>query len=168
MTENSTENSTAAFRTRLESTLARNAHMVRQLVSGVPEEAGRTPLFEGGSHMNWLVGHLTGNRDSLLRLLGGEAVRSTEENAASGYGSSASVEPSFSLEEQLAAYSEAGKRLKSALEGLTAEQLAAPATTPAGEGTVAEALDFLTWHETYHVGQLMLYRRAAGLDSPIG
>lgn len=167
MSDNNTENA-AAVSSRLGAVLGRNAHMVGQLTGGMSEEAARTPLYEGGSHMNWLVGHLTGNRDSILRLLGAEPVRSTEESAATGYGSTAGAEPAFSLEQQLEAYREASSRLKAALSEVTAEQLAGPATTPAGEGTVADGLDFLTWHETYHVGQLMLYRRAAGLDSPIG
>ena len=34
--------------------------------------------------------------------------------------------------------------------------------------TIAEWIEFLAWHETYHLGQATLYRRAAGLPSVVG
>jgi hypothetical protein len=36
----------------------------------------------------------------------------------------------------------------------------------AGRMTVAATIEFLAWHETYHLGQATLYRRAAGLAEP--
>ncbi len=152
------------LRTTLADTLTRNHRMVLQLTADMPEAAALQPLVEDGSHMNWLVGHLVSNRDSILALLGEDRVRPAETDEAFGYGSKPTAEATATLAEQLRAYELANVPLLEAIAALTPEQLAAPA----GRRSVRERLEFLVWHETYHLGQLMLYRRAAGLDNPIG
>lgn len=156
---------TATFlRTALADTLTRNHRIVLQLTADMPEAASLVSLVEDGSHMNWLVGHLVGNRDSILALLGVGRVRPEEVDEAFGYGSKPAAEATATLAEQVRAYDLTNVPLLAAIAALTPEQLAAPAS----RRTVRERLEFLVWHETYHLGQLMLYRRAAGLDNPIG
>lgn len=144
--------------------LERNRHTVARLTAGMPEDKAAATLVPGGSHMNWLIGHLVGNRDAMLRTLGLEGVRSQDDDESFGYGSAAEASVTLSLAQQLAHYEAASTRLAEAVADLSAAQLAAPS----GGKTVRERLDFFMWHETYHLGQLMLYRRAAGLDNPIG
>jgi len=154
----------AALSAALADTLTRNYRMVAQLAAGMSEEDASRPLVPGGSHMNWLVGHLVSNRDEMLRALGRPPVRQEADDKAFGYGSDVAAAPARSLADQLRDYDLANPPLQEAIAALTPEQLA----SPAGQRTVQERVAFLAWHETYHLGQLMLYRRAAGLESPIG
>lgn len=159
-----TAEAAAAFRAALADTLTRNYRMVAQLAAGVPEDAALRPLVPGGSHMNWLVGHLVANRDEMLRTMGRDPVRAEADDEAFGYGSDAAGAATRPLTEQLRDYDLANPPLQQAVAELTPGLLA----SSAGKRSVQERLAFLAWHETYHLGQLMLYRRAAGLESPIG
>jgi uncharacterized damage-inducible protein DinB len=53
------------------------------------------------------------------------------------------------------------------LEALTAEELAAPSERgfPGVERTRLGVLTFLVQHDAYHIGQLALLRKAAGLPA---
>lgn len=154
----------AALKASLADTLTRNHRIVLQFTADVSDEAALAPLVAEGSHMNWLVGHLVGNRNSMLRALGAEAVRAEAEDEEFGYGSSPSGEAAKPLAQQVRDYDLTHVALLDALKAASPELLA----SNVGRNSVKERVSFLTWHETYHLGQLMLYRRAAGLDSPIG
>lgn len=145
--------------------VSRNHALVHRLTEGVAEEAAFTPLVEGGSHLAWLVAHLVASRDAALELLGAPRARPAELDARFAYGSRP-PQPGEggSFADHLAAFDATREPLLAALAELTPEQLAAPS----GKSTLGERLEFQLWHETYHLGQLTLYRRAAGLPSPIG
>lgn len=153
-----------ALKATLGGMLTRNHRIVLQLTAGLSEEAAREPLVADGSSARWLVGHLVGNRDSLLETLGGERVQDAAFGKAFGYGSKPEGEPEATLAELIAEYTAAEAPLAAALAAASAEDLA----RPVGKTTARQRFEFLLWHETYHLGQLMLYRRAAGLDNPIG
>ncbi len=129
------------------------------------EEAAFEPLYEGGSNLAWLVAHLVASRDAILESLGRPTVRDADVDKRYDYGFKA---PKLGEEEPFSAhvadYETAHARVLEALEALTPEQL----EEQSGKSTLREKLEFRLWHETYHLGQAMLYRRAAGLESPIG
>ena len=52
------------------------------------------------------------------------------------------------------------------LEALQQKQ-AGDLEQPRGEGTVADALVFLNFHEAYHTGQLEIFRQMVGKDAVI-
>mgnify|MGYP001231032091 CR=1 FL=1 len=153
-----------ALKATLGGMLTRNHRIVLQLTAGLSEEAAREPLVADGSSARWLVGHLAGYRDVMLETLGGERLQGPALDEAFGYGSKPEGEPEATLAELIAAYTAAEAPLNAALEAASAEDLA----RPSGKTTVRQRFEFLLWHEAYHLGQLMLYRRAAGLDNPIG
>lgn len=143
--------------------MKRNLGVVQQNAAGLSDGQALTTLWEGGSHFNWMVGHLTHSRCGLLRNLGQEAPWSIERGEGYGAGSTplsaAEAEP---FEELLAAYASTQVPLESAFEGLTAADLEREQAP--GRGTVGRRLEFMVWHESYHSGQSSLYRRLAGLD----
>lgn len=145
--------------------LDRSHSLLMKDVDGIGHDQALSTLFEGGNHLNWLVGHIVGSRDVMLETLGAERVRSKEEDAASGMGSKpAGPHDARPFAEQVADLVASHERLRAALEAVTDEGLAAPLK----EGTVEDRLLFFLWHEAYHTGQATLYRRGAGLKSPIG
>jgi len=144
-----------------------NHSLLTRNLEGMTDEQALVTLFEGGNHLNWLVAHLVAGRDRMLATLGAERVRSEEVDDGFDYGSTPpSADDAWPLERHLADFLTAHERLLAALEGLTAEQLEQPYES--GNGTLGYQLNFMLWHEAYHVGQATLYRRKAGLKSPIG
>jgi hypothetical protein len=123
------------------------------------------PPFPGNC-LNWTVGHILGNRNRALALLGQPAVWPAESAARYARGSQPIVaageaEPFETLMAQLAASQAA---LEAALESVSAETLATP--TSSGR-SLAEQLHGLGWHETYHAGQTELLRKLAGKNDQI-
>lgn len=139
--------------------------MVMKMVEGVGEEAAFTPLFEGGSNLAWLVAHLVASRDAALELMGAQRVRPAELDDSYDYGSRArSAEEAESFAQHVADYDATHEPLLAALAALTPERLG----DASDRRSLLRQVEFRLWHETYHLGQVMLYRRAAGLESTIG
>lgn len=143
----------------------RNHALLLKDVDGISDEQALVPLFEGGSHLNWLVAHLVAGRDHMLTALGEERVRAKEVSDAYDYGSTPPTkEEALPFAQHVQALVASNERLVAALQAATPEQL----SQPHKKGTVGQHLEFMLWHEAYHTGQATLYRRAAGLKSPIG
>jgi len=116
------------------------------------------------SHAYWILGHLVVSRRSLLRNLGKELPVASWE-LAFGRGSRpgplyAGPAPRELLDELRAA----GELLEQHLGAMTPEAAAAPYVRkfPDGSSTREGAAAFMHWHETYHLGQLGVLRRACG------
>lgn len=142
----------------------RNLKVLTSTADGVDEAGARVPVVEGGSHFHWLLAHLVASRDALLERLGAERVWDAEAAKAFGRGSTPSVPEGMVLADHLARLRAQQATLDALLPSLTPEALA----REAGRMTVGAWIEFLAWHETYHVGQATLYRRVAGLPSAIG
>jgi uncharacterized damage-inducible protein DinB len=142
----------------------RNLTLLARLVDGIDDEAARVRLIDGGSHLHWLLGHLVASRDGLLERLGGQRVWDGATAASFDRGSEPDGPVVATIAEHLARLRTQQDRIVEALATIGDEALA----RDAGRMTVGATIEFLAWHETYHLGQAMLYRRAAGLASPIG
>ncbi len=143
----------------------RNHGLVNKLVDGLSDEQALLTIVDGGSHLNWVIAHLVTSRNEMLEALGQPRVRSKAVDDAYEYGTTAPAPAAARpLAEHVADYQKAHEQLVAALEVATEDQLGAPYSRSTVDGT----LEFALWHEAYHVGQLTLYRRLAGLKSPIG
>lgn len=145
----------------------RNLKLLTNLLDGLTEDAARQRLFDGGSDLHWLLGHLVASRDGLLALLDSERVWDEDAARTFGRGSSPDAAPpteDTSVGRQLERLGDQQAKLARLVE--TAED--AVFERLSGRRSVAAWFEFLAWHETYHLGQVTLYRRAAGLPSPIG
>lgn len=144
-----------------------NHSLLTRNLEGLTHEQALVTLYGGGSHLNWLVAHLVAGRDRMLEALGAERVRSAEVDKGFDYGSTPpSADEAWPLNQHRVDFLTAHERLLPALEGATADQLAQPFDS--NNCTLGYQLNFMLWHEAYHVGQATLYRRKAGLKSPIG
>ena len=147
------------------SVLERNLQLLLRMAEGMDDAAADHAPVTGGSTLRWLLGHMLAYRDVMLRRLGAEPVWDESTAAAFVRGSQAADGPP--LDDLIAALRTQGPRLSAAFDGADAVTLAEPSAR-ASLGTLGAELEFGVWHDTYHVGQAVLYRRAAGLDSPIG
>jgi len=137
---------------------------------GVDDETAlRRPAVEGGgpaaNSMAFLGAHLVDARRYLVNLLGPEV-----DNPFPELGDGQGIDDFEELPpvaELTAAWSRLGEILKERLEGVSAEHLAGepPFAFPVADPTVLGGVAFLTSHEAYHVGQLAMLRRLAGLPA---
>jgi uncharacterized damage-inducible protein DinB len=142
----------------------RNLKLLERTVDGISVDAAAAPLVAGGSNLHWLLAHLVVSRDGLLARIGGQRVWDAEAAEAFGRGSRPGTGAPATPAEQLSRLREQQARLEAALEDLRDEDLG----REAGAMTIGAWIEFLAWHETYHLGQATLYRRAAGLPSVVG
>jgi uncharacterized damage-inducible protein DinB len=148
----------------LRTVFERNLKVLASSAEGVDEAGARVPVVEGGSHFHWLLAHLVASRDALLERLGAERVWTAEAAKAFGRGSAPSVPEGATLADHLGRLRAQQELLDAVLPTLDAAALA----REAGRMSVGGWIEFLAWHESYHVGQATLYRRVAGLPSAIG
>jgi hypothetical protein len=115
------------------------------------------------SHAFWLLGHIAASRRGLLRGCGVEKAKATWE-ASFVRGTHPGAKDGVTPDALVADIAESGDALAARFAAITPEQAEAPyaRTFPDGSSTVEGAAHFLFWHETYHLGQLGLLRRACG------
>ena len=148
---------------------ARNLEIIKMQTEGLTHEQSLIQLPFRGNCLNWVLGHIVGNRKDILKLLGESPIWSEEEDALYKFGS----EPitcdgnCHSLEKLLSDFDRSQKPLIAALERIPQEELAKTIETFRGEKLLGDHVAFLLWHESYHVGQLELLRQLAGTDDAV-
>lgn len=121
-----------------------------------------------GNCMNWVLGHLVDNRNQVLAALG-EPLALDETLAARYERDSEPVvqaDDAVALEQLMAALDDSQDRILAALEKVTAVTLST-IHNEERQTTLGDWIEFLHWHETYHVGQLEILRQLAGTDDKI-
>jgi uncharacterized damage-inducible protein DinB len=119
----------------------------------------------GGNCINWVLGHILTSRNGILKMLGEPNMPDIEHYSQYARGSETVIDSSNAvpIEQLLENLQESQKRLENALNNLSAEDM----EKPTEKSTVGETLEFLQFHETYHIGQLGILRRVAGKDGAI-
>lgn len=147
--------------------LDRDLALVRRMADGVSHEDSLGRPIAGGSSFNWLVGHLVVSRDDILELLGHDQLAGPEIHQLYARGSRPpGDDEAVDFERLLRLFEAQGAALHEAVEHVDAGALERP--REGGASSVGAFVGFLVWHEAYHAGQAVLYRRAVGLESPIG
>lgn len=114
-----------------------------------------------GNCANWILGHITNARSGMLKALKEEPLWGEEERAIYGRGSEpiTGVEsPHLAMERLLNDYKEAGRRVIARLEAISDEELDGQYNE---KSSLAEWMNFLVWHESYHIGQFEYLRQLA-------
>ena len=118
--------------------------------------------------MNWVLGHLLFERQLVLEMLGIEPVPGKESTERYAYDSEPITSESagiIELNELLSYLEESGKRIAKGFSKLDDSKWTAEIDE---KGTkMWERVEFLAWHEGYHVGQLELLRQLAGKDDKV-
>jgi hypothetical protein len=149
---------------------ARNWNIIQRQTEGLSNAQCLLQLPFRGNCMNWVLGHIAGNRNSLLKAVGEKPIMTEQESARYGHGSEpvcADGEGVIKLERLLSLLQRSQERIAVALPRLTDQDLAKMVKDHRGEVTLGNRLFFLYYHETYHTGQTELLRQLAGKDDKI-
>jgi hypothetical protein len=147
----------------LSQTFAGNQWLLGRAVDGFTWADWRREV-PGANPPRWIVGHLAWARRGMLRQLAVDLpTLPWEEHFRRGSRQDAAP-AALGGDELMAAFRATDAPLIQRLRALDAAALAgpAPAPTPSGETTLAGWLRFAGWHETYHIGQVGLWRRWLG------
>jgi hypothetical protein len=142
---------------------ASNSWLIRRHAEGLADQgARRQPRFEAIS-FNWVLGHIVQHRILALQALGVRPMWSDVLSAHYGGDPAGMQDPGrgLPLDELLRDLAAAASDLEAALSQVTSTELDQIVETPMGKKTRFEWISGLTWHETYHVGQLGLLRSLA-------
>jgi len=118
---------------------------------------------------HWILGHITASRFAIARMIGLEMKVAWEDK----FGQDVTVEDAGqypSTKEVRAAFTEVSEAMRERFEELTAEDLAGDVAwqPPGMDKTVRGALNFLAFHESYHLGQIGYIRKLVDLEGAFG
>jgi uncharacterized damage-inducible protein DinB len=154
----------------LVSGLERNLGIVKAQTKGLSHaDTLLQPPFRGNC-LSWVLGHMADNRNTMLRLLGEEAILGEAHARRYGYGSEpvcSEGDDILTLEQLLTVLERSQSALAACLNKTTAEELAREVQSFLGTTTLGQLIFFLFWHESYHVGQTEFLRQLAGKDDKV-
>lgn len=150
-------------------TLKSNTQLFKQSTTGIPPEKWLARPGGESNHLLWIAGHVVVHRALIPKLLGREWSAPWEKLFARGT-PLAAAEQLPSVDEVQRAWTEVTELLKASLAGAPAEVVAQPVTKPfpSLDGTVAGSIAFLSFHETYHLGQMSYLRKWLGYGQVAG
>jgi hypothetical protein len=139
------------------------AMLVHRLVDGLTHEETLIQLPFEVNCLNWVLGHIVTNRSHALEAVGAEHAWQDEVRRLyhTGTGNIRADGESMHVDTLLKYLDESVELLKSALGDASAEYLSENFTNYRGEKTRGAHLSGFHWHETYHIGQLEIFRALA-------
>jgi len=138
-----------------------NAELLAKCCDGLASDDWHRRPGDAANSMLWIIGHIVWARSRMLYLLG--APWSAPWLSLFERGAKL-VDPTLypSPGELLAGWQAVSKSLQPAMESASDEVLSAPFRPPSIDGKVSGMVEFLAFHETYHVGQASYLRRWLG------
>jgi len=139
------------------------AMLVHRFVDGLSQNESLIQLPFEVNCLNWVLGHIVTNRSHALEAVG--VKHDWQENVRKLYQTGTeNIKPneeSMSVEVLLKHLDESVELLKAALGDVSEEYLSERFTNYRGEKTREAHLSGFHWHETYHIGQLEIFRALA-------
>lgn len=150
--------------------LERNLGIIKAQTKGLSHADSLLQLPFRGNCLNWVLGHIADNRNTMLRFLGEEAILGEAHAKRYGYGSDpvcGDGDDILTLEQLLTALEQSQSALAANLLKITAEELAREEQSFLGTTTLGQLIFFLYWHESYHAGQPEYLRQLTGKDDKV-
>lgn len=142
--------------------------IIKQQTKGLTHADSVLQLPFRGNSMNWILGHVMESRNKALAVFdeppaldAAQADRYVRDSEPVTH-----AEEAVPFETLLAAIDDSQTRIVAALKQATTEDLDV-IYNEAHQFTLGDRLEFLHWHETYHVGQLEILRQLAGTDDKV-
>jgi len=139
------------------------AMLVHRLADGLTQEETLIQLPFEVNCLNWVLGHIVTNRSHALEVVGAEHTWQEEVRKLYQTGTE-NIKPdgeSIHVDTLLKYLDESVETLKSTLENVSQGYLSENFTNYRGEKTREAHLSGFHWHETYHIGQLEIFRALA-------
>ena len=156
----------------LKGIIERNYGVIQRQIKGLTHEHSLIqPPFRGNC-MNWVLGHLVVSRERILIMIGSPTVWTPEQRARYERDAEPIVDGMDALpfDKIVADLTTSQERICSWLESCTLEELNAqviPHNIPTNAAPLWEWMEFLLWHEAYHLGNLELLRQLAGMNDKV-
>jgi len=143
-----------------------NAQLFRNCLEGLNDEQGRQQPSDSCNSATYVAAHLVESRHYLLKTLGAERANPLERYTGS-WKSITEISEWPTLKQIDRAWSEVNDALTDRLARVTLKELDGSLTTqlPLESKTMLGMLTFLVQHDSYHIGQLSLLRKYAGLPA---
>ena len=148
-----------------------NHYVIQKNTEGISPEESVTSTPDGASCVNWVVGHIVGARNGILKTLGQAPALDDPRMTAYGRGADPITPESkvVPLPELLEALADSQQRLMTTLAELSNEDLTreVPGPITGKPEPLSHFLGSLAFHEAYHSGQLGVLRRLLGKEAAI-
>ncbi len=148
---------------------ARNTYIIEKQAEGLSHADSLLALPFRGNCFNWVLGHILGGRDRVLKALGETPLLSEAETERYNRGS----DPITEGEEHVAAFERlmanlktTQERIEAGLNRITPEDLSVVRNEKTGH-TVGQYIHFQYFHDTYHTGQTEALRQLAGKNDQV-
>ena len=143
-----------------------NTVLFRNCLDGLSDEQAAVRPSGGTNSATFIAAHLASSRFFLLKTLGVQDV----DPLAPYLGGRKGIDECAqlpSLRDIDAAWTKGAHLLRDRLAALTAADIDSPSDLkfPLADGTLLGTLTFLVQHDSYHLGQLSLLRKYAGLPA---
>lgn len=125
--------------------------------SDVSQEDSLISSPSSGNSVNWIVGHMIAVRDAILQALGAEKMASEEMEKLYNRGTpNVTAENAMDINKLIEMYNTGSDEI---IKRLTENELI--------DKEAIETLAVLSFHESYHAGQIGLFRRLMGKEPKI-
>jgi len=146
-----------------------NTRLYLSALEGISREDSLKQIHNRINPIIYIAGHIVCVRFSAANLVGLEEEYKYNEICKRGVELvDASSYPS--LDESINDWNEVSDKIYRRMGEISEEEFLAepPGKFPSGDYTVRGGMVFLGSHDMYHIGQLIMLRKALGLKSPIG
>jgi uncharacterized damage-inducible protein DinB len=148
----------------------RNVRVIQMQAKGLSHSDSLLQMPFRANCMNWVVGHILVNRDSILKSLGEQPLLNDQENETYSSESQPLIEEGagvIPLEKMMDTLQLGQEKIAACLAELHPEEFSRDIRVGNRMRTLGERLFFLYFHETYHVGQTEFLRQLAGKDDKV-
>lgn len=114
------------------------------------------------NHSAWLAGHIVSCRYMLTNLLGTSVTEPYPDLFANLKGIDSSADYPL-ITELTHTWDDISHQLNTTIEQLNTDTILG--ASPMGEGTILDIIQFFTYHEAYHIGQIGMIRKHLGLST---
>lgn len=150
--------------------LAVNATLINRALATLTDDEIWMRPGERSNSIGWLLGHVAWSRAALLRIIGGEPVNlpGGEVFARGAQASDRSAYPATA--DTVSVLKTVNERLKARMATMDEATLSAPSPfeVPIADKSVRGAVAFLTFHDSYHVGQIAYVLKWLGKPGLVG
>jgi len=137
-------------------------------LDGLTQEQSLIQPSPGGNCANWILGHLMNVHNGVMNLVDEKPVWESGQLARAGEDPITGPTNAIDWNTMRERFLGSKERCLAAISALSDKALAEPVPHPFGGTTSrAELLNLLAFHQTYHVGQLAVSRRIAGLAGAV-
>jgi hypothetical protein len=150
--------------------LERNLGIIKAQTEGLSHADSLLQLPFRGNCLNWVLGHIAADRNTMLSFLGEEAILDEAHVKRYSFGSEpvcGDGDDILTLEQLLAVLEQGQSALTARLQKIPEEELEREVESFLGTTTLGQVLFFLFWHESYHTGQTEALRQLAGKDDKV-